>query len=49
MSAKGCGRKPRPHDEGIKTLVPEGADLQQLMSAIFCLKDKKDGSDRKTI
>ncbi|MDP3039034.1 MAG: amino acid racemase [Deltaproteobacteria bacterium] len=35
--------------KGIKTLVPEGADLQQLMSAIFCLKDTKDGSDRKTI
>jgi len=35
--------------KGIKTLVPEGDDLQQLMSAIFRIKDTKEGFDRKVI
>ena len=50
LAAKGAIRGGLFQEEflkkGIKTLVPEGADRQQLMSAIFCLKDTKDGSNR---
>jgi len=35
--------------KGIKTLVPEGDDLKQLMSVIFRIKDTKEGFDRQVI